>query len=66
MYLNLKKCRGERKLTIRKLSALSGVGKTTIVEIENGTHSPSIETYVKLCVAMGINPYNDLLRPNIL
>lgn len=62
MYLDLKKCRMEKKLSIRELAALSNISKSTIQDVEQGVHLPSLKNYVKLCLALGINPFNNLLK----
>lgn len=54
----------EKDLTMRELSNLSGIPYSTLWDIEQKNHTPSLENYIRLCRALGINPYNELLRKN--
>ena len=44
--------RAEKDLTLMELERLSGVGKSTINNIENGTESPRLSTLHKLAQAL--------------
>ncbi|WP_195428351.1 helix-turn-helix transcriptional regulator [Clostridium sp. D46t1_190503_E9] len=58
---NIKKLRLHNKLTLAKLSELSGVGQSTINDIENGkAKNPKTDTLTKLADALGVN-INELL-----
>lgn len=48
--------RTSRGMSIRHLSELSGVSKTTINDIENGRHDPTIYTLCLLAVALQVTP----------
>jgi len=50
----LKKIRRNRNLTLVELSNLSGVGKSTISDIENGKINPSVKTVIKLSESLGV------------
>lgn len=50
----LKKIRLNKKLTLVELSNLSGVGKSTISDIENGKINPSVKTVIKLSKSLGV------------
>lgn len=50
--------RTEQNLTVRELEKLSGVGKTTINRIENGTGNPTVEVICKLAMALNCSPYD--------
>lgn len=53
--IKLKNLRVSRKLTLVELSKMSGVGKSTISDIENGKINPSISTIEKLTSSMNID-----------
>lgn len=58
---NLRKIRIDRGLTQNRLSEASGIGRTTITEIENGTHpNTTIFVLCQLCKALRVTP-NDLI-----
>lgn len=46
----------EKQLTIKQLAALSGVSKSHISEVENGSQMPSVRTLCHLAVALGVKP----------
>jgi DNA-binding XRE family transcriptional regulator len=51
--IELIKARNEKKISQRKLEELTGVRKSTITRIENGIHSPSIDTMLKVLAPLG-------------
>ena len=51
--VELIKARNENKISQRKLEELTGVRKSTITRIENGIHSPSIDTMLKVLAPLG-------------
>jgi len=51
--VELVKARNERKISQRKLEELTGVRKSTITRIENGVHSPTIDTMLKVLAPLG-------------
>ena len=58
---NLRKIRIAKGLSQSKLSQLSGIGRTTISEIENDRHSnTTIYVLCKFCKVLEITP-NDLI-----
>jgi transcriptional regulator with XRE-family HTH domain len=57
----LRRERQARGLSVRKLASEAGVGKNTVVEVEQG-RKPHRATLVALCNALGIKPSN-LLNP---
>jgi transcriptional regulator with XRE-family HTH domain len=58
---NIKKLRLNNELTLAKLSEISGVGQSTINDIENGkAKNPKTDTLTKLANALGVN-INELL-----
>lgn len=52
---NLKRCRGERGLTLDALAARSGVSRGMIIQIEQARTNPSVGTTVKLADALGVS-----------
>lgn len=51
----LKKLRLLKKLTLVELAKMSGVGKSTISDIENGKINPSVNTIEKLTNSMQVD-----------
>lgn len=41
-------------LTLKQMSELTGISKTTLNEIENDNRSPTLETLVQVAKALGI------------
>ena len=54
---SLYELRTERKLSERDLATLSGVSKSQINNIENGTKHPTVYTLCLLSLALGVSPY---------
>lgn len=50
----VKEVRKNKQLTLKKLERLSGVSKSEISYIENCEKSPTLETLVKLAIALGV------------
>lgn len=50
----LKKYRQKKYLSQMQLSELIGSSPTSVSHLENGTHSPSLETLIKLSTALGV------------
>lgn len=48
--------RTKANLTVRELADISGVGKTTINRIENGSGNPTIEVICQLAIALNCSP----------
>ena len=51
----LRTLRKAAKLTERKLAELAGVSQSAVSEIEHGKKSPTLDTLLKLCSALGIS-----------
>ncbi len=49
--------RMERKMSLRELAQLSGVGKSTISSIENQSYNPTVLTLCMIAEALNISPY---------
>lgn len=52
---NVKYYRRLRKLSLKQLSELSGIGISTINDIECNKHHPTIPTLLSLANALGVN-----------
>lgn len=50
--------RNQKGLSIRELEQFSGVGKSTINRIENGTGNPTVEVICQLADALNCSPYD--------
>jgi transcriptional regulator with XRE-family HTH domain len=55
----IRELREERQLTQQALSELAGLDRTFVNGIENGQHSPTVVTLVRLAQALRVKP--DLL-----
>jgi transcriptional regulator with XRE-family HTH domain len=53
---NLQRIRSERSLTVEQLSKTSGVPRSTIVELEEGTRKAQEVTVDRLAEALGVEP----------
>ncbi|MDF2504303.1 cupin domain-containing protein [Clostridium sp.] len=61
---NLKRLRGERKLSLSKLSELSGVSKVMLGQIERRESNPTINTIWKISKGLKV-PYTCLIDEHI-
>ena len=48
--------RGQRGLTQGQLAEQAGIDRKTINRIENGHFSPSMDTFFRICGALGTTP----------
>lgn len=53
--------RQDNDLSQARLAEIAGVDRKTINRIENGHFSPALDTIVRLCVALRVNP-SEFLR----
>jgi len=51
----IRKNRKEKKLTLKEVSERAGVSEGFMSQVENNVKSPSVDTLMKICSAMGIN-----------
>lgn len=58
---NLKRIRKEKKMSMARLSELSGISKGMLSQIENGETNPTINTIWKICSGLDI-PYTALFE----
>lgn len=61
--MTLKNYRSERGLSLRDLSARTGVGCTSLHNLEVGRNGPTLKTLQKLARGTGV-PIEELLYPN--
>lgn len=50
--------RTKANISVRELSQISGVGKSTINRIENGSGNPTVEVICQLAIALNCSPYD--------
>lgn len=62
LQVNIKALREKRNWNLSKLSIISTVPYSTLWDIEQGKHLPSLENYVLICLAFGLCPFNKLLE----
>mgnify|MGYP001612236274 FL=1 len=60
---NLKRIRGERKLSLDKVTNLTGVSKSMLGQIERGESNPTISTCWKIANGLKIS-FTDLINPH--
>ena len=53
--------RKKRKLTLKKVAAKAGISEGFLSQVENNVNSPSVETLMKICDAIGVNA-SDILN----
>jgi len=53
--IHIYKIRTKKNLSLRQLADLSGIGKTTINDIENGKKSPTLDTLGKIAQALEVD-----------
>ena len=58
VIFHIREVREQQKISIRQLAEKSGVSKSHISEIENGTSIPTIYTLCLLAVSLNVKPEN--------
>ncbi|MGO4450470.1 helix-turn-helix domain-containing protein [Phyllobacterium sp. TAF24] len=56
----LKMARHQRGLTLSRLAQLAGISLASVEYYHSGTHRPSLELFISLCLTLEISP-NELL-----
>ena len=51
----LRKCRKEQKLTLKAVAEKSSISEGFLSQVENSVSSPSVETLMRICNALGVN-----------
>lgn len=54
--------RKKRNLTLKKVAAKAGISEGFLSQVENNVNSPSVETLMKICGAIGVNASDILNR----
>jgi transcriptional regulator with XRE-family HTH domain len=54
--------RKKKNLTLKKVAAKAGISEGFLSQVENNVNSPSVETLVKICGAIGVNAGDILNR----
>jgi transcriptional regulator with XRE-family HTH domain len=55
MVSKLVQCRLEKGLSVNKLAWMSGVSPSAIAFLENGTHSPTLKTFLRIAEALEVD-----------
>lgn len=61
---NLHGTRLKQKITQEALAKKAGVDRKTVNRIENGWFSPSMDTFFRICGALGVKPVDVLKQAN--
>ena len=48
--------REKREISQEVLSGLAGIARTHLSMIENGKRKPTLETFYRICMSMGVKP----------
>jgi transcriptional regulator with XRE-family HTH domain len=59
--LLIRKHRKEKKLTLRAVAEKAGISEGFLSQVENSVNSPSVDTLINICNALGVNA-GDLLN----
>jgi transcriptional regulator with XRE-family HTH domain len=51
----LRKCRKEHKLTLKAVAEKAGISEGFLSQVENAVNSPSVDTLIRICKAVGVN-----------
>jgi len=54
----IRRYRKEKKLTLKATAEKAGISEGFLSQVENDVSSPSVDTLVKICTAIGIEPGN--------
>ncbi|WP_457575597.1 helix-turn-helix domain-containing protein [Desulfomarina sp.] len=52
----IRKCRKDRKLTLKKVAEKALISEGFLSQVENDVSSPSVDTLIRICQAIGVNP----------
>jgi len=55
MVSKMIQARKEKKLSVNKLAWMSGVSPSAIAFLENGTHSPTLKTFLRITAALELD-----------
>ncbi|OGR17162.1 MAG: hypothetical protein A2X81_07140 [Desulfobacterales bacterium GWB2_56_26] len=51
----IRKCRKERKLTLKAVAEKASISEGFLSQVENAVNSPSVDTLIRICNAIGVN-----------
>jgi transcriptional regulator with XRE-family HTH domain len=51
----IRKCRKERKFTLKAVAEKAGISEGFLSQVENAVNSPSVDTLIRICNAVGVN-----------
>jgi transcriptional regulator with XRE-family HTH domain len=51
----IRKCRKERKLTLKAVAEKAGISEGFLSQVENAVNSPSVDTLIRICNAVGVD-----------
>lgn len=51
----IRRCRKERKLTLKVVAEKASISEGFLSQVENAVNSPSVDTLVRICNALGVN-----------
>ncbi|GKT09605.1 helix-turn-helix transcriptional regulator [Desulforhabdus sp. TSK] len=51
----IRKCRRERKLTLKVVAERASISEGFLSQVENDVSSPSVDTLIRICNAIGVN-----------
>jgi transcriptional regulator with XRE-family HTH domain len=54
----IRKCRKERKLTLKVVAEKAGISEGFLSQVENAVNSPSVDTLIRICNAVGVDAGN--------
>lgn len=57
----IRRYRKEKKLTLKNVATAASISEGFLSQVENDVNSPSVDTLMRICEAIGINP-GDLLN----
>ena len=54
----IRKCRKDRKLTLKAVAEKAGISEGFLSQVENAVNSPSVDTLIRICNAVGADAGN--------
>ena len=51
----IRRCRKERKLTLKTVAEKASISEGFLSQVENDVNSPSVDTLIRICNAIGVN-----------
>ncbi|MDK9708010.1 MAG: helix-turn-helix domain-containing protein [Desulforhopalus sp.] len=51
----IRKCRKDRKLTLKAVAEKAGISEGFLSQVENAVNSPSVDTLMRICNAIGVD-----------